>query len=256
MAQRGINKKIMAFIGSPDTAELVSALAEHTDNIYAAVSDDYGKSPHPGGNITLIAKYLNEEDIERWMDRGVEIVIDGTDLIAEEARSIIKKVCEKKGVEYHRLVPKFRYTLSTTLIRQDEVMLRELEYTVGNVLVEGDEGLFRKLTGVKDFSEKIIPMVPYDEKLLRELIDMGYKLENIISFNRMLHSTMLTALFSEFNVSHYIFPGSYILGMGERLSSVDNSPVKALIYGELKQEEGNTAADLWDMFAERFGIED
>jgi len=256
MAQRGINKKIMAFIGSPEVADLVSELAEHTDNIYAAVSDDYGKSPHPGGNITLIAKYLNEEDMERWMDRGVELVIDGTDLIAQEARSVIRKLCEKKGIEYHRVVSKFNYTLSTTLIKQDDVMLRELEYTVGNVIVEGDEELFGKLTAVKDFSEKIIPLIPYDTELFNSLINMGYKLENIISFNRTIHSGMLTALFIEFKVSHYVFPGDYMLGMGERLTSVESSPVKALIYGELEQEEGYSAAALWKIFADRFGIED
>ena len=97
----GINRKIMAFIGTEETAELVSALAEYTDNIYAAVSDEYGKASHPSGNITLLSRYLDEEKMNSWIDRvGVDLVIDGTDLTAEAPRKLIAKVCESRNIEY------------------------------------------------------------------------------------------------------------------------------------------------------------
>ena len=44
--------------------------------------------------------------------------------------------------------------------------------------------------------------------------------------------------------------------MGERLASADRSDVKACIYGDLVPDDGMSADDMWDMFAERFGIKE
>ncbi len=253
----GINKKIMAFVGTNDAAALVSALAEHTDDIYAAVSDEYGKAPHPGGNITLISKYLDEEKMSSWIDRvGVDIVIDGTDLPASGARAVIKKVCAEKNVEYHRIAAKQQINLHTSIYRNKENLLRDLEYPVGNILVEGEEELYGIITEVKDFSDKVFMMVPADPDIMKRVLDAGYKKENIISINKLIHSDMLVAMFREFEISDYVFPGYLKEGMGERLASVDRSDVKACIYGDLVPDDGMSADDMWDMFAERFGIEE
>jgi precorrin-6x reductase len=252
-----ITKKIMAFVGTEDASELVTALAEHTDNIYAAVSSEYGKAPHPGGNITLLSKYLDEEDMERWMERvNIDIVIDGTDISAASEGKIIKDVCEKRGVEYYRMAAKYQINMHTSVVRKDDVLLREMEYTVGNVLVEGDADLFRLLTGVRAYDEKMFPVVPAEPEMLKSVLDMGYKKENIISINRLIHADMLIALFNEFGISDYIFPGTLKEGMSERLAAVDRSNVKAAVYGDFVRDEGMNADDMWDMFAERFGIED
>ncbi len=253
----GINSKIMAFVGTEDASALVSALAEHTDDIYAAVSDEYGKAPHPGGNITLLSKYLDEERMSSWIDRvGVDIVIDGTDLPASEARAVIKKVCAEKGIEYHRIAAKQQMNLHTSVYRSREQLLRDLEYTVGNILAEGDAELCDMLTDVKDFSEKIFMMIPADPEILKNVLDAGYRKENILSVNRLIHADMLVAMFKEFNISDYVFPGYLTEGMGERLASADRSDIKACIYGDLIPDEGMSADDMWDMFAERFGIEE
>lgn len=254
----GINKKIMAFIGTNDASALVSALAEHTDDIYAAVSDRYGKAPHPSGNITLLSKYLDEEMMSSWIEKvGVEIVIDGTELAASEERTVIKKVCSEKGIEYYRIAAKQQMNLHASVYRNKEQLLRELEYTVGNVLVEDDGGeLYDIMTGVRDFSEKVLMMIPADPEVIENVLAAGYKKENILSVNRLIHADMLIAMFEELNISHYVFPGCLTDGMSERLASVDRSQVKACIYGDLIPDEGMTDDAMWDMLAERFGIEE
>lgn len=253
----GINKKIMAFVGTNDAAELVSALAEHTNDIYAVVSDEYGKAPHPSGNITLLSKYLDEEKMSSWLDRvGIDIVIDGTSLTASDARGIIKKVCSEKGLEYYRTAAKQQLNLHTSIYRSKEQLLRDLKYTVGNILVESNEELRSMFTEMKNFSDKVLVMVPADPDLIKKTLDAGYKRENILSINRLIHAELLVAMFREFNVSDYVFPGYLKEGMEARLSSVDRSDVKACVYGELVPDEGMNADAMWDMLAERFGIEE
>lgn len=253
----GINKNIMAFVGTEDTANLVSALAEHTDNIYAAVSNEYGKAPHPGGNITVISKYLDEEKASNWIERvGVDIVIDGTDLSASGPREMIKKVCEQKGIEYLRIAAKQQRNMHTTFIRNEDQLLRELEYTVGNILAECDSKLYDLLTGVRNFREKTFIMIPAESGIFEKVIELGYKKENIISVNRIIHSDLLIAMFKEFGISDYVFPGNFKEGMNERLEAVDRSSVKAAVYGDFVQDEGMSVDEMWDMLAARFGIED
>lgn len=253
----GINKNIMAFVGTADAANLVSALAEHTDDIYAAVSDEYGRSPHPGGNITVISKYLDEERAANWIDRvGIDIIIDGTDLSAVGPREMIKKVCADKGVEYLRIAAKQQRNMHTTFIRSEEQLLRELEYPVGNILAECDDELCERLAGVRQFSEKTFIMIPAESEVLEKVLSLGYKKENIISVNRVIHADLLMAMFREFGISDYVFPGYLKEGMNERLEAVDRSSVKALVYGDFVQDEGMSAEEMWNTLAARFGIED
>lgn len=250
-----INKKIMAFVGTEDASRLVSALAEYTDDIYAAVSDEYGKAPHPGGNITIISKYLDEEKMESWINRiGIDIVIDGTALSVPAERAIIKKLCERKGIEYYRIAARQQMNMHASIMRSSRQLIRELEYTVGNVLAEGDAELYDILTDVKNFSEKVFIIAPAEPEILKAVLDRGYRKENILSFNRIIHADLLKALFREFKISDYVFPGYLREGIPERLAAVDSSEAKAAIWGDLLPDDGMEPDDIWDMFSERFDL--
>ena len=177
-----IKETIMIFVGTKEAAEFASALAEYTDNIYAAVSDEYGISPHPIGNLTLISKYLDEKNMKDWIGRiKADIVIDGTDIMAAAQREAIKKVCEERNIEYYHLAVKQQLNLHSTIYRNENQLQRDLEYVVGNVLAEGDTELFNILTGVSNFQEKIFIMLPADAEAIRKILNLGYKKDNIIS---------------------------------------------------------------------------
>ena len=110
----------------------------------------------------------------RALDVYKRQVIDGTDLPASGARAVIKKVCSERSIEYHRIAAKQQMNLHTSVYRNKDQLLRDLEYPVGNILVEGDEELYGLLTGVKDFSEKIIMMAPADPDVIKRVLDLGY----------------------------------------------------------------------------------
>ena len=251
-----IDKKIMAFVGTAASSRLVSDIADYTDDIYAATASEYGSAPHPGGNITILSKYQDEEAIKRWIDRGVNLIIDGTDVTAEEHREIIKKACAETGVEYLRVAASYDINLNTAQSSNPEDLIRAVEYCVGRVLVRGDMEIFKVLVDAKDYQTKVMPMIKNDPEILKELLAMGYPQENILGTDRVYSPEYMLALFKELNITHFIMMGSEKRGLTQRIESINRSMVKATIYGGLPAEEGLTAEKMWMMLCDRFNIDD
>lgn len=250
-----IDIKIIAFVGTEASSRLVDSIAVYTDGIYAAVSSRYGDAPLPGGNITLIQKYLDEEGLRKWIrNTGASLVIDGTAVSAADAGSMIRSVCEDLHLEYVRIVEERKIKSDTEICRDPSSLLRTIQYSVQNVLVEAEEDIFRILTEDPDYRKKIIPLLPPDSGLLQKLNDMGYPPEHIICTGRVLSAPFLQALFAEYNVTHYIFRGDVLSGLSERLDALNHSMVHATILGDPAEEKGRTAEQYLREFEKRFGI--
>lgn len=250
-----IDIKIIAFVGTEESSRLVDAIAEYTDGIYAAVSSKYGNAPLPGGNITLIQKYLDEEGLRKWIrNTGASLVIDGTAVSAADSGSMIRSVCEDMQLEYVRIVEERRMKSDTEICRDPSSLLRVIQYSVQNVLVEAEEDVFRILTGDPDYQKKIIPLIPPDSGLLQTLNDMGYPPEHIVCAGKILSGSFLQALFSEYQITHYVFRGDILSGLSERLDALNHSMVHATILGDPAVEEGQTAEQYLYAFEKRFGI--
>ena len=251
-----IDRKIMAFVGSEDASKLVHVLSDYTDDIYACVASEYGKATHPGGNITILSKYQDEEAIKRWIDRGVNLIIDGTAVTSDAHSAIIRKACEETGVEYLRIAANYEFNLNTTLGGTPEDIRRTVEYSVGKVLVKGDLDMLGTIAGAKDYQSKVIPMVANDPEILSSLLEMGYPAENILGTDRVYSSDFMIALFKELDITNFIMMGSDKKGFGERIESINRSMVKATIYGEVPEETGLNVQQMWEMLADRFEIDE
>ncbi|MCI8283982.1 MAG: precorrin-6A/cobalt-precorrin-6A reductase [Firmicutes bacterium] len=259
-----INKKIMAFTGSSDAAELVNMLSEYTNDIYAAVADEYGEAPSPSGNITLLSKYMDREKIISWIDRvGIDIVIDGISMSNEEMRKELKEVCESSGVEYFKLTEKLSINMNTSIWRSIEELARSIEYAAGSVLIWAGIELYLELAAYikqnpdrgKGFGNLIIVLPPAPD-MISKALEAGYESSNIICIDKDVHAEFIVAMFNEFNATHFVISGAEKQGLKERLRAVDLSSVKASVFGDIKGDDGMSMIDMWKLFCERFGIED
>ncbi len=259
-----INKKIMAFTGSREATELVDMLSEYTDNVYAAVASEYGEAPDPGGNITLLSKYMDRENIVSWIDRvGIDIIIDGVAVSREELRDEIKSVCEVKGVEYIRLSENLKLSLNTSICRSVEDLARNMEYEVGSVLICADIQLYEALarimnseSGRRRSIDNLMIMLPPSPELLGRGLSAGYSRKNIICMDRKLHADFILAMFEEFNVTNFVIAGADKQGMKEKLEAADRSGVRLSIFGDIESGGGMDVKSVWNMLADRFGIEE
>lgn len=247
-----IDQKIMAFVGTEECSDLISELARYTDRIYAAVSDSYGRSSSPGGNITLISSFLDAEGIQRWMDRtGIEVIIDGTSPDAE-ASELIRSKASENGIEYLHI--KKDYTLSRGIHvceKRDEI-ISGLRYTSEKILIESPD-MYSFLTENGIDASRLVVMTKPDPGEISALRSAGCEEKNMLCFGMKLSSGFLLSLFDELAVSYYIInPQSR--GMAEKSEALNHSDVKAFLDGALKEEEGMTGSEMLSMLKKRYGL--
>lgn len=259
-----INKKIMAFTGSSDAAELVNMLSEYTNDIYAAVADEYGEAPSPSGNITLLSKYMDREKIVSWIDRvGIDIVIDGISMSNENMRKELEEVCKSRNVEYFKLTEKLSMNMNTSIWRSVDELARSIEYAAGSVLAWADIDLYCDLAAyitkvqerAKDLDNLLIVLPPLPD-MIERAFEAGYDSSNIICMDKDVHAEFIVAMFNEFNVTHFVISGAEKQGLKEKLKAVDMSSVKASVFGEIKGDGGISLTDMWKIFCDKFGIEE
>lgn len=256
MARKRIDKKIMAFVGTNDASKVIDHLAQYTDDIYAATASEYGNAVPPGGNITILRKYIDEEGIRRWIERGINMVVDGTDITAEEPRKLIKRVCEEMNVEYLRVAANFETNLNTVFTKSIDDIIRTVEYAVDKILVQGNLKMYKALTAAKEYQSKVIVLIPNNPEMLQAVKDIGYPSVNIICADWIMKPDFLMALFKERDITHYIMLGEEKIGLTEKLTSITRTMVKATVFGEIPKEEGMTGEKMWEQLSERFDLED
>lgn len=252
----GIDVRIMAFVGTEESSELVSRLAEFTDGIYAAVSEKYGRSSFPGGNITIISSYLDEAGIQRWIDRtGVGIIIDGTAEDREHESAVIEKKAEENGIEYLRIKTDLQISRNARICRGRSEILSGLEYTSGNILVEGSE-LYSFLTASGVDPERLIAAAAPVSSEIKKLEDAGCRPDHMICLGMDVDGDFMLAVLDELKIHNYVMKGGKNRGIAAKMDAMSHSDARAFIDGELAEENGSTAEEVWKKLSERFGLRD
>ncbi len=247
-----IDSKIMAFVGTKECAGLVTELSKYTDKLYAAVSDSYGRAPLPGGNITIISSKLDDDGIQRWIDRtGVEMLIDGTGDVPDESARILTKA-EENDLEYLRLKRDFTLDRSIKICESRDEIISGLRYTSGIILTEGaDMYVFLTENGID--KSRIIVMTEPDPDEMTSLIDAGCSRKQIISFGFNISSRFLLSVFEEIDVRYYII-GKNSRCMSEKSEALRHSDVNAFLDGIPEEETGITVREILQLIRERFGL--
>lgn len=254
MAKPRIDVKIMVFTGTDETTALVNELAHYTDNIYAILSDDYGRAQAPGGNITVIRRHLDEGMLNSWIDdTGIGLVIDGCAPAAAGYSSFLREFCEKKGVEYIRIMKHVNVTQRTEICRSREELLRTVEY-MDHILVKSDISVYDDLTRIESFGDKIVAVIDVDRDLLGRLLDMGYRRENIICVGRNLSVPMIVSVADEYDINRIVVSGTDFINLFNYIDAADIRKIKISVDGEIRQEQGYNVNQVWGILAERFGI--
>lgn len=254
MAKPRIDVKIMVFTGTDETTALVNELAHYTDSIYAILSEDYGQAQAPGGNITVIRRLLDEGMLNGWIDdTGIGLVIDGCAPSAAAYSSFLREFCEKKGVEYIKIMKKVGVTQRTEICRTREELLRTVEY-MDHILVKSDVSVYRQLTGIENYADKVIAVVDVDRDILGELLELGYRRENIICIGRNLSVPMIVGLVDEFDINRIVVSGTDFINLFNYIDAADIRKIKLSVDGEIQQQQGYNVNQVWSMLADRFGI--
>lgn len=254
------NEKIMVFVGSKEAKMFVDSLAEHTDNVYAVVSEKYGSRQHVSGNITVISRYLDSENIKSWANRvGIGVFVDGTEIYAASASDVIRKAAEELGVDYYKISSSvdIDFTHTSRCFDASDVV-KDASYTVGNVLMIGCEDLIEGVVTEKDgaLKDRVIAVLPPNEESIRLCRGAGYPEENIMCMSMPQPAVLLSGIIEGRNITHMVISAGDVASIKENLKAAEALRIKVSLVGEIVQPEGFSADQVWNLFKERLGIEE
>ncbi len=252
------NEKIMVFAGSKEAKEFVDSLSEYTDSIYAVVAEEYGSRQHVSGNITVISRFLDEESIKSWVNRvGITAIVDGTEVYAAQASDVIRKASQELGVEYFKISSDVNIDFThTSKCSSAEDIARDASYAVGKILMIGCRELAEDVLVEKDgvLKDRVIIMLPPEERNVKLCLDAGYPPENIICMTMPQPEVLISGIIEGRNITHMIISADDIISIKSNLRAAERANVKVSLFGEVKKSEGYSLDQIWRLFVERLGI--
>lgn len=252
------NEKIMVFVGSAEAKAFVDSLAEYTDSVYAVVSEQYGSKQHVSGNITVISRFLDKESIKSWAARvGVTVLVDGTEVYASEASRMICETAEELKLDYFKISSSIDVDFThTSKCKNVEEIIKDAAYTVGNVLMIGCKEMAADVVSEKDgaLRDRVVALLPPEEENIRICREAGYSAENIICMTMPQPEILLRGIIEGRNITHMVVSAEDIASIKSNLRAAEAAKIKVSLYGELKQPEGFSVEQIWNIFVDRLGI--
>lgn len=232
---------MLVFTGTQAGIQLIDRLTDYTEHVYAVVAPEYGKVPHPMGNMTLITSFLDEDGMQRWIDRiHFDLIVDGVSSDHPEASVLIRKAAEKNGIEYLKVVDRFNMISGISVCRTREELVEKAGSLMGNVLMDGAD-IFRLLEKEYSGRDSLWVLMDPDPDKIRELLEMGCPADHIICFGTVPSSEFMTVFFNEYNIAYYVMNGADKRGMVKKYNAIDHSNVRAFLLGDPSDGEGMTS---------------
>lgn len=196
-----ISEKIMIFAGSDSAKELTEALSEQIDDMYVVSDDYYGKRQTIVGNITMLSRQMDEEDIKKWVERvGIKILIDGTQVQCKKASEQLRLAAEQNGLEYYKIQDKMEidYSRAVKCKTADDIATLASN-NVGRILMIGCESIVEEIVKVKDerLKNRVIAVLPPTEENIKRCKLSGYPDNlHLFIFSSVGGKTAITLFFS------------------------------------------------------------
>lgn len=254
-----ISEKIMIFAGSDSAKELTEALSEQIDDMYVVSDDYYGKRQTIVGNITMLSRQMDEEDIKKWVERvGIKILIDGTQVQCKKASEQLRLAAEQNGLEYYKIQDKMEidYSRAVKCKTADDIATLASN-NVGRILMIGCESIVEEIVKVKDerLKNRVIAVLPPTEENIKRCKLSGYPDENIVCMSLPQKAEVFAGLKEGMDANFIVTSADDLSTLKECLSAAELINSRTAILGQIGEADGIPADQLWDTFAERFGLD-
>lgn len=179
--------KVLLFAGTTE-GRILSHLKVDAGNpsvqLFVSIATDYGREllPPDGEGFSLRRGRMDEEEIIDFIEsHGIEKIIDATHPYATEVSENIRKAGKETGT------PVFRLTRDEEALPSECIVVTSceeaadyLKETEGPVLLTTGSKELSVFTGVPNFSERLFPRMLPDPDMMKTILDMGYRKQNLI----------------------------------------------------------------------------
>lgn len=205
---------ICIIAGTTEGREMIKELNNYTDDILVSTATSYGGELLKEYRYRVLNdKPLNSQDMKKMFEENkVNIVIDTSHPYAVEVSQNLMDVCREASIKYIRLE---RKSVACKFINEDKVVIVEsyeelyshLKNITGNILNTTGSRNLNKILEL-GLSNRIIHRVLPSLKVLKECLDLGVTVEDIIAIKGPISYDLNRAFIKEYNAKAILLKDS------------------------------------------------
>lgn len=238
-------------LGTSEGKEILAKLNEFTDEIVVSTATKYGGELLNGYKIRKINwEPLDENGFKALIEyNNLKTIIDASHPYASQVSKILMKVCKEKKISYIRYERKSYFDeieMEENIKRIDsyEELKAVLENVDGNILNTTGSNNIERIMNL-NIKNRIIHRILPSVSILKKLIDIGIKIENIIAIKGPFGIDINNGIIKEYNIKALITKDSGIEGgTKEKVESALNNQVKIIVINKPKINYGETLDEL------------
>ena len=181
------------------------------------------------------------------------IIIDATHPYAAQVTENLYKSAEDNNVKYFRLLRPSTYTGGGMLFESIEKAVEYLKNTTGNILLATGSKELAKYKETGDMT-RLFPRVLPDINVIKNILDLGYPLKNIICMQGPFSTYMNTATLIHINAKYIVTKDTGKTGgFNEKLEAAKAAGAELIVIGRPKeQSKGYTLDELKKIMQEEY----
>ena len=247
----------LIFAGTTEGREIALFFNENkiTADVYTAT--EYGVQVLPEMEyINTHAGRLTYDDINNMLksrkDENI-IIIDATHPYAALVTENLYKSAENNNIKYFRLLRPSTYTGSGIMFESIEKAAEYLKNTTGNILLATGSKELAKYKEIGDMT-RLYPRVLPDEKVIKNILDLGYPLKNIICMQGPFSKDMNTATLKHIKAEYLVTKDTGKTGgFDEKLEAAKAAGAELIIIGRPEEKsKGYTINELKKIMQEEY----
>lgn len=247
----------LIFAGTTEGRDIALFFNENkvTADVYTAT--EYGVQVLPEMEyINTHAGRLAYDDINNMLksrkDENI-VIIDATHPYAALVTENLYKSAENNHIKYFRLIRPSTYTGGGIMFESIEKAAEYLKNTTGNILLATGSKELAKYKAIGDMT-RLYPRVLPDINVIKNILDLGYPLKNIICMQGPFSKEMNVATLKHINAEYLVTKDTGKTGgFDEKLEAAKSAEAKLIIIGRPEEKsKGYTLEELKKIMLEEY----
>lgn len=247
----------LIFAGTTEGREIAVFFNENKVAADVYTATEYGVQVLPDMEyINTHAGRLTYDDINNMLksrkDENI-IIIDATHPYAACVTENLYKSAEDNNIKYFRLLRPSTYTGGGIMFESIEKAVEYLKNTTGNILLATGSKELAKYKEIGDMT-RLYPRVLPDEKVIKNILDLGYPLKNIICMQGPFSKDMNTATLKHIKGEYLVTKDTGKTGgFDEKLEAAKAAGAELIIIGRPEEKsKGYTINELKKIMQEEY----
>lgn len=235
--------KVLVFAGTAEGREIAEFIHDRGVKAHVCVATQYGESLLPRGeNLSISHDRLTEEQMEELIDaEKISLVVDATHPYAAVVTENIRRACDKKKIEYLRLLRENEDWEKSGVICVDSIeeAASYLAGTTGNILATTGSKELRAYTAIPDYEDRVYARVLSLPEVVESCADLGFTGKHLICMQGPFSVEMNTAMLRQFDIRYMVTKETGKNGgFPEKTEAAKQAGAKLIVVGRPAKEEG------------------